>query len=701
MVFARFGRPASRRNSLRKKLVDEGKVRENPIPLAPSSDFQLLQRNLDDTESFLDKTNGATVRESDSSCGFVDDNAAQRSRASELNSKSLRESVLTTKLESWVEQYKRDSEYWGVGSEPIFTVVQDSDGKVKRVSINEDEIFRRNRVEQQEAEDLSEVKFKILHAKGLAGEMESGKNVIPRNSSVAKFVTQGQESGLLKAIQGFTLQPNLSEKLPKVGTMVLYGFIALWALKQLFYSGNKEVEYTEEEKEMMRRKLKSRKEKEKLENVRVEVVQEPLELTMASIEMPRLDKQELMNSIARAKSQNGNVASVESSSSSTAKSVGFDDKIVEIRKLARRARAIEDREHHSVDVDGEENKTMKNDCCKETEESKDYRKQETRFETNLPNGDIEQNSDSDDNGLQQTEVFGDTRNFQGSSISQVDISALRQTSIEDLKEDKSVMQTDCAPFIESSDSRKSSVLVKPRVIKSVKEAKEYLSLKRNNRESNQQSASSSRLQSDKRCDNNTIQELDMGTLDFQPAANDSDRSTLDQKKYVAIKNGNIQGEDAVQKQRLSLDQEGDGVITEKGPSVQEDNWMEKNYNKIEPIFQKIGVGFRDNYMIAREKENHQVNVNSEMKQLESIADDSELEWMRDDSLTEIVLKVRENELSGRDPFYKLNAEDKHAFFKGLEKKVERENEKLLKLHEWLHSNIENLDYGAGSWSLFG
>ena len=37
---------------------------------------------------------------------------------------------------------------------------------------------------------------------------------------------------------------------------------------------------------------------------------------------------------------------------------------------------------------------------------------------------------------------------------------------------------------------------------------------------------------------------------------------------------------------------------------------------------------------------------------------------------------------------------------GLEKKVEKENEKLLKLHELLHSNIENLDYGAGSYMFF-
>ena len=74
--------------------------------------------------------------------------------------------------------------------------------------------------------------------------------------------------------------------------------------------------------------------------------------------------------------------------------------------------------------------------------------------------------------------------------------------------------------------------------------------------------------------------------------------------------------------------------------------------------------------------------------------------MKDDELREIVFQVRENELAGRDPFYLMDSEDKRVFFMGLEKKVEKENEKLLKLHELLHSNIENLDYGAGSYMFF-
>ncbi|OAY84260.1 hypothetical protein ACMD2_05473 [Ananas comosus] len=47
----------------------------------------------------------------------------------------------------------------------------------------------------------------------------------------------------------------------------------------------------------------------------------------------------------------------------------------------------------------------------------------------------------------------------------------------------------------------------------------------------------------------------------------------------------------------------------------------------------------------------------------------------------------------------MDATDKRAFFEGLERKVEMVNERLLPLHEYYHSRIENLDYGADGISL--
>ncbi|KAL2510220.1 uncharacterized protein Fot_34038 [Forsythia ovata] len=38
-------------------------------------------------------------------------------------------------------------------------------------------------------------------------------------------------------------------------------------------------------------------------------------------------------------------------------------------------------------------------------------------------------------------------------------------------------------------------------------------------------------------------------------------------------------------------------------SINKDNWIEKNFHEFEPISQMIGVGFRDNYLVARENTN--------------------------------------------------------------------------------------------------
>lgn len=68
----------------------------------------------------------------------------------------------------------------------------------------------------------------------------------------------------------------------------------------------------------------------------------------------------------------------------------------------------------------------------------------------------------------------------------------------------------------------------------------------------------------------------------------------------------------------------------------------------------------------------------------------ELKWMRDDVLREIVFKVQANEQAGRDPFEGLNSEDETRFFKGLERKFEREGDVVKR---WIEERVENLDYG--------
>ncbi|KAF9616394.1 hypothetical protein IFM89_029648 [Coptis chinensis] len=139
---------------------------------------------------------------------------------------------------------------------------------------------------------------------------------------------------------------------------------------------------------------------------------------------------------------------------------------------------------------------------------------------------------------------------------------------------------------------------------------------------------------------------------------------------------------------------------EARPVTSEGSWMEKNFQEFEPIVKKIGDGFRENYTVAKQKAEEELNLSSEIHLHGYDENDGELDWMKDDSLREIVFQVRENELMGRDPFHMMNAEDKQAFFSGLERKVEKESAKLLNVHEWVHSRIENLAYGADGISLY-
>ncbi|ONK80151.1 uncharacterized protein A4U43_C01F14440 [Asparagus officinalis] len=130
----------------------------------------------------------------------------------------------------------------------------------------------------------------------------------------------------------------------------------------------------------------------------------------------------------------------------------------------------------------------------------------------------------------------------------------------------------------------------------------------------------------------------------------------------------------------------------------DNSWLENNFQQLDPIIKTISTGFRENYSLAKERV-QQSAVSAGINELGLLGDDEELEWMKDEKLREIVFQVRDNELAGRDPFHLIDDVDQRAFFKGLELKAEKLNGKLSGLHEWVHSRIENLDYGSDGISL--
>ncbi|CAK9863838.1 unnamed protein product [Sphagnum jensenii] len=74
----------------------------------------------------------------------------------------------------------------------------------------------------------------------------------------------------------------------------------------------------------------------------------------------------------------------------------------------------------------------------------------------------------------------------------------------------------------------------------------------------------------------------------------------------------------------------------------------------------------------------------------------EQEWMRDEVLKAIVFKVRDNEQAGRESFHGLDSKEEMLFFKGLERKFEREGEMV---KTWIQERVENLDYGHDGISI--
>ncbi|KAK7292813.1 hypothetical protein RJT34_15667 [Clitoria ternatea] len=966
-TLAHFGRPSSRRNSLRKKLLHgDHEVRPNLVPNDPSSVFSKEKE---------DNVQGVSVN----------DNVVEVGKP---KSKLLGESVLWNKLENWVDQYRDDIECWGVGSGPIFTVYQDSFGCVKKVLVDEEEILRRSRVQRDAIEDFPEAKSKILNAKNLAREMENGNNVIARNSSVAKFVVQGkEEGGFVKGIKGFVAQPRLLPKLSGVGRKVLYVLVVVWVVKKLFGFGDKEVEDTEAEKEMMRRKIKARKEKDMLATGGVEVIPEPLEKLVVDIKKPKLDKEQLRNNILKVKASADKLVVHGASTKVKTGSMDMDYKVQEIRDMARRARKIEARDRSLANRDME----MDDPVIEKSSNNNEVVKKNSQQDDSLSNcQDKVVRNTTDSNAVLQTTSIDATENVDNSDLHEVihadgfnsyaldaivpgdkeiDKQEIEFTEHDvRLKDTESYMPPD-TPINGSSLTNENSMKKKPRIIRSVKEARDYLSKKHDKqdpgtdpkiepmKENIADLKSSSAIDlDDQKCQNlemnavvsrsgtlngisdskltirasedlNTKDEehsitkndcvkdsgIELGLEDLQksettlssdvngigtdtnlsvkpeygleknfhkvepmieqirddaldglsdskatrnrseesnlkdrelgstkgdyfkdsdfepgagdtsldcevngigseirlykvepiieqirsdalnglsdtkPATNPSENSNQKDKEFGSpkddINDSSVEpGVGNLQKFDTTLDCEVNGIGSETRLSVKPENWLEenldevehiikktksdalnrlsdskpannpgedsnqrdnekddyfkdssvepglanlqksdapsdrevngtpetklsgktekwleKNFHEVEPIIKQIRAGFRNNFMAAKERVDQPLDIPTEM---ESLGVGGELDWMQDDHLRDIVFRVRENELSGRDPFYMMNAEDKEAFFRGLERKVEKENKKLSYIHEWLHSNIENLDYGADGISVY-
>lgn len=763
---------------------------------------QIPLKILDPVHHFVDNESSESNLGSEKDHGKMSTDEIDSESNNLENSKRFGESVLWDKLEGWVEQYKKDIEFWGIGSNPIFTVFQDNNGNVERVLVDEDEILRRSGVdplyfrEEKEFDYFDEVNSKISRAKFLAREIECGKHELQKNSSVVKLVVTGENSGFMSKIRSISVPPNLLPKVSRVGIAMVCGFLFVWAIKKLFTSGGNETETTRFEKEMLRRKIKSRMKKEKLQKGSVEVVEGSTDPPTVFTERPQLDQKEVLNSIRKAKGLNSKVAELNVSSSLETTDVDMDVKIQEILIMARHAREIERGEFSSIEGDESDKQTSNELPVIEKNGAEEFvdSDMENVLMNNYSTGSFTEPGVV--SGIKKMEIPGNRESershasfiYEEVSMENMDMELQSSRNIDEKKPHvqslvdscNSSSSSDSTEAIQSFDVSSSQLSIpkirrKPKIILSVREAREYLSWK------NDQNALASDVpataaatiegMNNNMCHDANISWLngvkeneylaaDINGLDeevaegsdhemFKPSnscetsdilsseqsldkldksdefteptnlgaipdpvpgknASHDTHNSIEAIKFPgdhAFHDANLENEAYFPTEKLlnkgdkfdEIPKPTDRTETST-PVADANKWLEKNFHEVEPIMKKIGDGFSNNYKVARERVK-EVDMGLDFMKLGS-KDDDELEWMQDDKLREIVFRVRENELAGRDPFHSMDPEDKIAFHKGLEGIVEKENEKLSTLHEWLHSNIENVDYGADGISIY-
>ncbi|CAN6444745.1 unnamed protein product [Victoria cruziana] len=757
-----------RRNSLRRKLIREGRLYR--------SDGLTHEVSLQNGNEGIA---GQKLIYGDNEGRIADHNAEVGENGNLEYGGESSMSALVSKLEDWASQYKEDVEYWGIGSSPIFTVYHDSDGNIQEITVDEAEILERHKFQSPStsvSDGFSGVYQKILRARSIARDIKAGNHRISKNSSIMQFTVKEPEeiSSVGHPVADFVPGRHYFSEISRFAFAFLCGHLVFgMARKFLWRRGQKPEDLRGLDKEMLERKIKARREREKIGKGSVEVIEsEDFEEPVRFAVRPHFEKEEVLK-ILRTKTSQRNLL-VSGFTEDSAETDHFNDKIMEIQRMARDVRAVKEQDassftdgsekdhvpYHSGNLESQRLETTSviddeldgNGYIEVVSESDETMAKKASWENGQHViGEIGQNTEESpsggsEHGILEISVDGDSyRN-----------SLSRSTSCKSIDQDRHVLENrrmkdmeEAAEEIESYTTSTGNMLhsgnkldeERPKIIMSVEKADRYLLGKRSSL-------------SDRIGDMNYSRRKKFEALVVQPDSGGErvnshepmpsrdypggcvDEATKIVGSSCATFSGSSErfdekeGYDSPASQanvaheksenlNQTVHNVGDEVIDQshQSPSLsplsstdadeskannlqkREESWIEANFEKFEPIIKKMGVGFKNNYMLAKEKVEDEL-ISPEVSDPRSMEEDDELEWMKDDALREIVLKVRENEMAGRDPFYLVDAEDQDKFFRGLEEKVDKANSKLLALHEWVHSRVENLDYGADGISIY-
>ncbi|KAL2610375.1 hypothetical protein R1flu_028948 [Riccia fluitans] len=644
--------------------------------------------------------------------------------------------------------YKVDREEWGVGLNPIFTVYEDAEGKRYKVDVHEEEIWMRSGVDpefpqfaEDEAREL--VERRIAKANALARNIVDGVYEPNELSVLYKFQREGLGSrvGTVKEFSPPNFLPAPLRDL-NVGnvfalTMVV-GFAYKWWSGRKAKSAKPEVD-DEEQRLMKMRKLRAKmNEKQVIQNPEVLQDEDTTEQGGDGVRKREPPETEATNVVVDV------TPNKETGIKPSMQDEKFQRKVEEIRAMARQVRLQEEMAADTQSAQKLEKLEKKRSVEEETKKkirSKDleslaenledvrrlgFADEESTATVNLDfkptSGPDRGNAGKSVNGKlptvqklrtpedptssvadkplspESTRPANGRASPQGQSPSGVKPTLQEFSTPEDKTSsgaDKQVLPESTQPANgRASPPGQSPSGVKPRIILSPKEARASIAAKR------------ARLESADSVDAPRKNGLSVEDLKAKikskraKAASDSISRTPKGASNGVAKDTPDQSAESLTSEmpsRPSLDENSaqgfaDGQVSRLNledvptvPSGEQDVGAP-------PVALNSSVPEDTKPPVTQGKEEERKPVEKgEKVPKRSKEEEEEQEWMSDVVLRDIVFKVQANEEAGREPFFGLNSEQEKRFFKGLERKFEREGERV---KTWIKDRVENIDYGA-------
>eukprot|EP01018_Ginkgo_biloba_P035635 Gb_15616 [translate_table: standard] len=655
---------------------------------------------------------------------------------------------------NWHAQYHKDIRVWGVGRAPIFVVDLSDGGEVHKVSINENEISNRCGARPFLADypddaTISHFNAKVAQAKLLARDIEIGAYKPPRNSTIFEFVNPAKNGfekwGVLgsvfcRASSVIGPAPPLL-KISLVGLVIISGSCFVWAAQRyMFHKAQSMGETIDKEKQKVKiNEMNSEMEKEK-EDSRVSALNLPnakatneqaevrraVLTTKSSIKgKPPMDEAEFQEKVLEIQAMARQARMIEHQSSQVPSDQHGNDHSSNFSTIGENTGDRRQQEGYlsNLSIGGRNgndsrypNASESNAVSTDTKITISQEVNEHSQKFTPLSGQVIFNNPSHANGgnssippteNQQNErevnineqlefdVFQDGQNPTGGAAE-----SARKEAMHGGQERKPFDQKDGAHSKRVAGfSSKVLRRVKPRLTTSPKEARRVSASKHGKTADSRSDEKESALKgTDRRLlvdDHDEKQKVMV--KDFNVTLNPRKKVSITVDSLVANKNTALNKKvsskrstvvDKYERLRPSVRKtENESEAKVAAGKALENMSYPNSQTPLESAVDKVKMDHKNESGAGLQIEPQNVahDGNNALAQ-----EAEEFEWMRDEVLQKIVFKVQANEKAEREPLYGLVSEEELLFFRGLERKFEREGESV---KEWITEKVKNLKYG--------